>query len=131
MNPAMRMILRPVCVVYLLLFVFSEGYSAAATAFDHSSRFPAWESTLGLFLFILPFELLVSLALLLYGNIRLGVCLVAVNLCAYGGFLCLEIMLVPDANKKDWEAASIWGAFMALAVGAAQFLRASSHSSRE
>jgi hypothetical protein len=42
MNPIMRLILRFVCVAYLLLFVFSEGYSAAATALDHSSRFPAF-----------------------------------------------------------------------------------------
>jgi hypothetical protein len=125
------MILRFACVVYLLLFVFSEGYTAAATALDHHSRFPAWESTLGLFLFILPCELLVSLALVLHSDkARLGVCLVAVNLCAYAGFMCLEIMLVPDPNGKDWEPAAIWGAFMALAVGAAHFLRASSHSSR-
>ena len=131
MNPAMRMILRFVCVGYLLLFVFSEGYSAAATALDHHSRFPAWESTLGLFLFVLPCELMISLALVLYGDkARLGVCLVAVNLCAYAGFMCLEIMLVPDANGKDWEFAAVWAAFMALAVGAAYFLSASSHSVR-
>ena len=68
MYPAIGSVLRFACVLYLLLFVFSEGYSAAATAFDHSSRFPAWESTLGLFLFILPCELLVSLALVLHGE---------------------------------------------------------------
>ena len=131
MNPGMRMMLRPLCVVYLLLFVVFEGYSAAATALDHHSRFPAWESTLGLFLFILPCELLVSLALVLFGDrARLGVCLVAVNLCAYAGFMCLEIMLVPDANGRDCEFAAMWAAFMALALGAAYFLKVSSHSLR-
>ena len=129
MSPVMRVILRFVCVGYLLLFVFSEGYSAAATALDHHSRFPAWESTLGLFLFILPCELLVSMALVLYGDkTRLGVCLIAVNLCAYLGFICLEDMLVPEA--RDWEFTAIRATFMALAVGAAHFLRTSSHSLR-
>jgi len=131
MNQVMRKVLRFVSVVYLLLFVFSECYSAAATALDHHSRFPAWESTLGLFLFILPCELLVSLALVLCSDkALLGVYLVAVNLCGYAGFMCLEIILVPDASGKDWEPAAIWGAFMVLAVGAAHFLRTSSHSSR-
>jgi len=127
----MRTILRSTCIVYLLLFFFSEGYSALATALDHHSRFPAWEPTLGWFLFILPCGLLASLALVLDGEkARLGVCLVAVNLCAYTGFMCLEIMLDPASDGRDWEATAIWGTFMALAVGAAHFLRTSSHSSR-
>lgn len=125
-NPYFRWCLRLVCALYLFLFVFSEGYSAAATALDDSRRFPHWESTVGLFLFILPCELLASLALLLRsGRKALGFYLVIVNMTAYLAFMCLDVIVGQGSNWADWEFASVWAIAMAVAVGAAGFLRSS------
>jgi hypothetical protein len=36
--------IKAICIAYLILFVLFEIYSSAATALDHSHRFPAWEA---------------------------------------------------------------------------------------
>ena len=130
-NPDVRYPLRYLCLLYLLFFVFSEAYSATATAFDHSRRFPAWEATVGLFLLILPCELLVCLALLLRGGkARIGFYLVIVNLIVYAGFYCLEIGVDREGVKAgDLVSAGIWAVLIAIAVASAHFLRISSDSS--
>jgi hypothetical protein len=122
-----------ICTLYLLVFTLFEGYSAAATALDHSGRFPAWESKLGTFLFILPCELLVSLALLLYGErARLGFYLVVGNLFVYVAFMCLESILVHDAPSTTgamWEILGIWAFLFASAMGSAHLLATRPRSS--
>jgi small-conductance mechanosensitive channel len=85
-----------ICILYLILFAFSETYSALATAFDHSRRFPAWEAKLGWGMFALPSLLMVGLVLLLLGKrLTLGFSLVASSLMLYMGFLFLELVLGP------------------------------------
>lgn len=125
----LRRIVNGLCVFCLVLFVPSELYSAAATALDHSGRFPAWESTLGIFLFVLPAELVVALILLLYRERpKLGFNLVLVNLVGYAGFLCLESLSVrtdPGTTKGDWVATGIWAMLAGVAVAAAHFLKSS------
>ena len=86
---------KVVSALYLILFALFEVYSAAATALDHSGRFPAWETNLGWSLFLLPCELLAGLALLMYSSRpKLGFYLVLLNLSMYAGFMFLEFLLV-------------------------------------
>jgi hypothetical protein len=114
-----------ICVLWLLLFVLFEGYSAAATALDHSTRFPAWESKLGWFLFVLPCELLIALACLLRSErVGLGFLLVAANLLVYAAFMCFEAVLVHE--NLSWATLAmpvLWVTFFALAIGAAHVLK--------
>lgn len=86
-----------ICALWLSAFVLFEGYTAAATALDHTRRFPHWESTLGWFLFVLPCELFVALPLLMdRERARLGFLLVTANLFVYALFMCLEVALAHE-----------------------------------
>ena len=86
---------KGLCVMCLLLLAASEAYSAAATALDHSSSFPDWESKLGWFLFILPCELLTALFLLLGERARIGFWLTFANVLVYAGFFSLAVETSP------------------------------------
>ena len=112
--------------LYLILFALFEVYSAAATALDHSGRFPAWETNLGWCLFLLPCELLVGLALLLYSSRpRLGFYLVLLNLSMYAGFFVFESLLVrdlPNDKRAVWIVLGIWASLFGIAIGAARLL---------
>jgi hypothetical protein len=121
-----------ICALWLLVFVLFEGYTAAATALDHSPRFPAWESKLGWLLFFLPCELLVALAFLIRREkVRLGFLLVAANLLVYAGFMCFEAVLVHESmDGVTLEVAGLWAAFFALAIGAAHVLKKSHRPKR-
>src|SRR5258708_15210809 len=89
------------CALWLLVFVMFEGYTAAATALDHSPRFPAWESKLGWFLFLLPCELFVALAfLILRRRVSLGFLLVTANLLVYAVFICFEAAFVRESMNR-------------------------------
>ena len=113
-----------ICIVCLILFAFSETYSALATAFDNSRRFPAWEAKLGWGMFALPSLLMVGLVLLLLGKrLTLGFSLVASSLLLYMGFLFLELALGPKIEQMDWVFAVIWTGLCALATAAAWLLR--------
>jgi uncharacterized membrane protein len=112
------------CVLWLLAFALSEGYSAAATALDHSTKFPSWERRLGWFLLVLPCELLIALILLIRRNrAGLGFRLVALNLIVYAAFMCLDVALVHESlDGTMFAVAGLWAIFFALAVGAARLL---------
>ncbi len=113
-----------ICILYLILFVFSETYSALATAFDHSRRFPAWEAKLGWDMLVLPSLLMIGLVLLLFSKrLTLGFALVASSLLLYMGFLFLELALGPKTEQMDWVVAGIWTGLCALATAAAWLLR--------
>ena len=117
-------ILNVVCILYLILFAFSEAYSALATAFDNSRRFPAWEATLGWGMFVLPALLMVGLVFLLLGKrLTLGFSLAATSLLLYLSFMFLELALVPRIEHTDLVFAGIWTGLCALATMAAWLLR--------
>jgi len=120
----LKRILNAVCILYLILLAFSETYSALATAFDKSRRFPAWEAKLGWGMFVLPSFLIVGLVLLVVGKrLTLGFYLVALSLLLYLGFLFLDLALGPRIEHLDWVFAGIWTGLFALATAAAWFLR--------
>jgi hypothetical protein len=111
--------------LFLLLFAACELYSAAATALDHSRRFPAWESKLGWILFLLPLVLLVSLFVFYSGRGKIAFWLVSGNVAAYAGFCCLESYLAPDPSASRgamWQVIGIWVSLFAVAIGAARCL---------
>jgi hypothetical protein len=114
-----------ICALWLLVFVLFESYTAAGTALDHSQRFPAWESTLGWFLFLLPCELLVALAFLTRRKrASLGFLLVVANLIVYAIFMCFEALVVHESmDRTTLAVAGLWATFFALAIGAAQLLK--------
>ena len=113
-----------ICILYLILFAFSETYSALATAFDNSRRFPAWEAKLGWGMLVLPSLLMIGLVLLLFGKrLTLGFSLVVSSLLLYMGFLFLELTLGPKIEQMDWVFAGIWTGLCALATAAAWLLR--------
>jgi hypothetical protein len=114
-----------ICSCWLFVFVLFEGYTAAATALDHSTRFPSWESKLGWFLFVLPCELLVALTLLMRRErVSLGFFLVAANLFIYAVFMCFEAVWVHESpDRTTLIVAGLWSAFFALGIGAAHLLK--------
>jgi hypothetical protein len=114
-----------ICALWLLVFVLSEAYTAAATAVDHSRRFPAWESTLGWFLFVLPCELLVALALFIRRErASLGFLLVAANVLVYALFFIFEVVSDHETlDRTTLLVAGLWAIFFALAIGAAHLLK--------
>jgi hypothetical protein len=114
-----------ICALWLLVFVLFEGYTAAATALDHSTKFPSWEPTLGWFLFVLPCELLIALGLLIRRErVSLGFLLVAANLLVYAVFMCFEAIWVHEGpDKTTLAVAGLWATFFALAIGAAHLLK--------
>ncbi len=61
-DPWSRRAGQTISILYLLMFMLSEAYSATATAFERNPRFPGWEHLLGWALFALPVALLASLS---------------------------------------------------------------------
>lgn len=114
-----------ISILCLLALALSELYSAAATAFDHSPRYPAWESKLGWFLFILPAELFVALVFLVGGQrARVGFWCVVSNVLIYAGFFSLELVLVPEPwDKIALEIVCGWILFFVLSIGAAYLMK--------
>jgi hypothetical protein len=113
-----------ICVLWLIVFAIFETYSALATAFDNSRRFPAWEAKLGWGMFVLPSLLMIGLVLLLFGKrLTLGFSLVASSLLLYMGFLFLELALVGKIERTDWVFVGIWVTLFATATAAAWLLR--------
>lgn len=123
MNSSIR-VRNAVCALYLVLLVLSEVYSAAATALDHSGRFPAWEAQLGWSLFVLPCLLLFGLILLLSSRPRrIGFYLIGLSVVLYTGFLFLEDFLArKQAIRMDWTMNGIWLTLCALAIRAGWIL---------
>jgi hypothetical protein len=114
-----------VSVLYLLIFVLFEGYSATATALDKNPAFPAWEPRLGWALFVLPCVLVASLFLFHGRRSKLGFSLVAGNLCLYASFIIFESIAyhgTPTSHRAVWEVGGIWAALFAAALLAARFL---------
>ena len=103
--------------LWLLVFVAFEGYTAAATTLDHSTRFPTWESKVGWFLFVLPCELLVALALLLRRErANLGFHLVTANIFVYAVFLSFEAVH-EDLNRTMFAVVACGWPFLLLRSG--------------
>jgi hypothetical protein len=114
-----------ICILWLLALSLSELYSAAATAFDDSPRYPAWESKLGWVLFVLPLELIVALVFLVNGSkARAGFWCVVANVLIYAGFFGFELVLIPESwDEVALRIAGGWVLFFVLAIGAAHLLR--------
>lgn len=113
-----------ICVLWLIVFAIFETYSALATAFDNSRRFPAWEAKLGWGMFVLPSLLMIGLVLLLFGErLTLGFSLVVSSLLLYMGFLLLEMAVGPKIEQLEWVLVGFWTALCALATAAAWLLR--------
>jgi hypothetical protein len=113
------------CALYLILLVLSEAYSAAATALDHSNRFPAWEAKLGLCLFVLPCLLVTGLFFLLRGEREtMGFSLVGLSLLLYLAFMFLEDALSPERMVRgEWLFNGFWIMLCAAGTGAAWILK--------
>jgi hypothetical protein len=122
-SPLMQ-IRNVICILFLIVFAIFETYSALATAFDNSGRFPAWEPKLGWGLLVLPSFLMSGLVLLLFGKrLTLGFSLVTSGLLLYMTFLLLELALGPRIEQMDWVFVGFWTALCALATAAAWLLR--------
>ena len=108
-------------VLYLILFVLFETYSAAATALDHSGRFPVWEARLGWWLLILPCLLVAGLVLLLRrARENIGFSLVGLSAL----FMFLEDALSREHMEHgDWLNTGIWIVLCFVATLAAWLLR--------
>lgn len=130
MNRQARWLIRirnALCVLYLLLFVLFETYSAAATALDHSDRFPTWEVKLGWCLLILPLLLAAGLVFLLRSaRESIGFYLIGGSVVLYLAFLFLENALVHDRTSKgDLVSMGIWVVLCSVATAAAWLLKRS------
>jgi len=126
----LRRIRNGVCFLYLLLFVLFETYSAAATALDHTGRFPVWEAKLGWWLLILPCLLVAGLVFLLRGareNIELF--LVGLSAFLYLAFLFLEDAVSRERMQQgEWLFTGIWIVLCFAATPAAWLLKRSRRS---
>ena len=113
------------CALYLIFFVLSETYSAAATALDDSHRFPAWEAKLGWCLFVLPCLLVTGMVLLLRGGREtIGFSLIGLSVLLYMAFMFLEDALGPEPmGRGDWVFTGIWIILSAVATAAAWLLK--------
>lgn len=113
------------CALYLILFVLFETYSAAATALDHSNRFPTWEAELGWCLFVLPCLLVTGLFFLLRGGRETtGFFLVGLSILLYLAFMFLEDALSPEhMDRGEWLFNGIWIMLCAVATAAAWLLK--------
>jgi hypothetical protein len=103
-----------ISILYLLILMLFELYSAAATALDRNPRFPNWEHLLGWAIFVLPGVLLASLFLLHGSRPKLGFSLIIGNLCLYAGFITFESVAyggTPVSPSGLWEVGGIWGRF--------------------
>jgi hypothetical protein len=109
---------RIICGIYLLLFAFSELYSAAATSLDNTHRFPTWEPTLGRWMFILPCILVAGMTLLLLNRLRAwGFTMIFASLLIYGAFFIFEVHLSQHAPKN--HTVGTIGVFWSLAFAIA------------
>ena len=127
----MKAIRNALCVLWLIVFVIFEAYTALATALDSSRRFPAWETKLGWGMLALPSLLMIGLVLLLSGKrLTLGFSLVVSSLLLYIGFLFLELALGPKIELADWGIVGFWIALCALSAAAAWLLRRQSNQPR-
>jgi hypothetical protein len=108
-----------------MLFVLFETYSAAATALDHSHRFPAWEAKLGWFLFLLPCLLVTGLVFLLRGEREtIGFSLVGLSVLLYLAFMFLEDALSPEQmSRGEWVFNGIWIMLCSAAIAASRLLK--------
>ena len=123
-------LLNGAAVAWLAIFVFSELYSAAATALDHSVRFPAWEATIGVLLFLLPC-LLVAGLFTLRQLPRKGFVLINLSLSLYAAFFVLETIIAPvdqEPRTFDFLMAAGWACAFLLAGGAAYLLKRKAES---
>ena len=114
-----------ISVLYLLIFVLFEVYSAAATALDRNPAFPTWQHRLGWALLVLPCMLLTNLILLHGKRSKLGFSLVVGNLCLYASFMIFESTPsreIPASNRAMWEVGGIWATLFLAAVLGARFL---------
>jgi hypothetical protein len=112
-------------VLYLLIFVLFEVYSAAATALDRNPELPSWQHRLGWALLVLPCMLLASLFLLHGKRSKLGFSLAIGNLCLYASFMIFGSTAsrgIPASNRAMWEVGGIWATLFIAAVLAARFL---------
>jgi hypothetical protein len=126
-----RRALGMVCVLWLLIFMLFEAYSAAATALDRNGSFPSWEPVLGWALFILPAALLASLFLFHRRHPRLGFYLVVGNLGLYASFMVFESIVsrtTPGSHQATWQVEGIWAMFFIAALLAAHFLKTRAHT---
>jgi len=116
---------KVLCALYLILFVLFETYSAAATALDHSNRFPAWEAKLGWCLFVLPCLLVTGLFFLLRGERETtGFSLVGLSLLVYLAFMFLEEALSTERMVRgEWLFSGFWTMLCAVGIGAAWILK--------
>jgi len=119
-----------VCVLYLLLLALFETYSAAATALDHTGRFPVWEAKLGWWLLILPCLLVAGLILLLRGaRENVGLIFVGLSAILYLAFLFLEDAVSRERMQKGERLfTGIWIVLCFAAVSAAWLLKRSPRS---
>jgi|SRR5665213_4632140 len=127
-NSEVRWLIRArnaLCALYLILFVLSETYSAAATALDDSNRFPAWEAKLGWCLFVLPCLVVTGLFFLLRGEREtIVLSLVGLSVLLYLAFMFLEDALSPEhMDRGAWVFDGIWILLCAAAVAAAWVLK--------
>jgi cell division protein FtsW (lipid II flippase) len=121
-----RRIGEAVSVLYLLIFVLFEVYSASATALDRDTAFPSWEHRLGWALLVLPCMLLVSLFLLHGRRSKLGFSLTVGNLCLYASFMIFGSTAsqgIPATNRVMREVGGIWATLFLAAVLAARFIK--------
>lgn len=121
----LRRIRNVLCVIYLILFVLFETYSASATALDHSNRFPAWEAKVGWGLFVLPCLLLTGLVFLLLSERRtIGFTLAGLSTSLYLAFMFLEDALSREPwDRRAWLFDGIWITLCAFATAAAWLLK--------
>lgn len=124
-DPWSRRAGQTISILYLLMFMLSEAYSAAATALERNSRFPGWEHLLGWALFALPGALLASLFLFHWKHPRLGLWIVSGNLCLYASFMVFESVAfggIPASSWAVWEVGAIWTVLFFAAFLAARYL---------
>jgi hypothetical protein len=114
-----------ISVLYLMIFMLFEVYSATATALETNSRFPGWERLIGWVLFVLPGALLASLFLFHGRHPKLGFSIIIGNLCLYASFMVFESVAfggTPVSPRTVCEVGAIWAALFLAAVLAARFL---------
>lgn len=82
---------RAACIAYLLIFALSELYSAAATSLDRRSDYPAWEPTVGRWLFAAPSLLILGIFCLVSSRHRkAGFWTAIASLGLYAAFFVFE-----------------------------------------
>ncbi len=107
------------CFLWLILAVFSEGYTAVAIALD---RFvPHWYRILGWLLLILPCALAFGLILFYASLRRVAFYLCVTSLSLYGVIIFLDLGQ-GHSERGDWVFVGVWPAFCAIGIFAARVL---------